>query len=164
MSKPRDSGSETMAADGKQLDHNEFVTMTIDDQWFGIPVQNVQDVLGTQNIARIPLAPPEVAGSLNLRGRIVTAIDPRVRLGLPERAADASVMSIVVEHCDDLYSLLIDQVGEVLNLPADRFERNPASLDGRWRDISAGVYRLDDRLMIVMDVERLLDFDKSMVA
>ena len=138
--------------------------MTIDDQWFGIPVQNVQDVLGTQNIARIPLAPPEVAGSLNLRGRIVTAIDPRVRLGLPERAADASVMSIVVEHCDDLYSLLIDQVGEVLNLPADRFERNPASLDGRWRDISAGVYRLDDRLMIVMDVERLLDFDKSMVA
>ena len=154
----------TTAAEGLHSDHQEFVTMTIDNQWFGIPVSSVQDVLGTQNIARIPLAPPDVAGSLNLRGRIVTAIDPRVRLGLPARGEDESVMSIVVEQGGELYSLLIDQVGEVLNLPADRFERNPASLDGQWRDISAGVYRLDDRLLVVMDVDRLLEFDKGVAA
>ena len=152
------------AAEGMQLDHQEFVTMTIDDQWFGIPVSSVQDVLGTQSIARIPLAPPDVAGSLNLRGRIVTAINPRGRLGLPARGKDQSVMSIVVEHGGELYSLLIDQVGEVLNLPADRFEHNPASLDGRWRDISAGVYRLDDRLLVVMDVDRLLEFETGIAA
>lgn len=158
------SNPESAGADGKQPDHAEFVTMIIGDQWFGIPVHSVQDVLGSQEIARVPLAPPDVAGSLNLRGRIVTAIDPRVRLGLPARDMEKSVMSIVVEHGGELYSLLIDQVGEVLNLPADRFERNPASLDARWRDISAGVYRLDDRLLVVMDVDRLLEFDKAIAA
>ena len=158
------AGAASTAAEGMQLDHEEFVTMTIDNQWFGIPVHRVQDVLGTQNIARIPLAPPDVAGSLNLRGRIVTAIDPRVRLGLPARDVDQSAMSIVVEQGGELYSLLIDQVGEVLNLPADRFEQNPASLDDRWREISAGVYRLDDRLLVVMDVDRLLEFDKEVAA
>ena len=159
-----ETGPTAATADGKQHDHEEFVTMTIDNQWFGIPVHSVQDVLGVQNIARIPLAPTDVAGSLNLRGRIVTAIDPRVRLGMPARGEDQSAMSIVVEQGGELYSLLIDQVGEVLNLPADRFEHNPASLDGRWRDISAGVYRLDDRLLVVMDVERLLEFDKNVAA
>ena len=158
------AGAASTAAEGMQLDHEEFVTMTIDNQWFGIPVHRVQDVLGAQNIARIPLAPPDVAGSLNLRGRIVTAIDPRVRLGLPARDEDQSAMSIVVEQGGELYSLLIDQVGEVLNLPADRFEQNPASLDDRWREISAGVYRLDDRLLVVMDVDRLLEFDKEVAA
>ena len=92
------SKPESASGDGKQLDHAEFVTMIIGDQWFGIPVHSVQDVLGSQNIALVPLAPPDVAGSLNLRGRIVTAIDPRVRLDLPARDKDKSVMSIVVEH------------------------------------------------------------------
>ena len=96
--------------------------------------------------------------------RIVTAIDPRVRLGLPARDEDQSAMSIVVERGGELYSLLIDQVGEVLNLPANRFEQNPASLDDRWREISAGVYRLDDRLLVVMDVGRLLEFEKGVAA
>ncbi len=145
---------------GAQGDHAEFVTVMIGDQWFGIPVLTVQDVLGPQQIAPIPLAPPEVAGSLNLRGRIVTAFDPRVRLGLPKRDDIESMMSVVVEHEGELYSLLIDTVGEVLNLPANRFERNPATLDGRWREVSAGVYPLDDRLLVVMDVARLLNSDR----
>ncbi len=149
-------------AECAQSDHREFVTVMINDQWFGIPVSTVRDVLGAQEIARIPLAPAEVAGSLNLRGRIVTAIDPRVRLGLPNR--DASGMGVVVEHDGELYSFLIDSVGEVLNLPADRYERNPATLDSRWREISAGIYRLDDRLLVVMDVARLLNFDAAEAA
>ncbi len=73
-------------------------------------------------------------------------------------------MSVVVEHDGDLYSLLIDSVGEVLNLPADRYERNPATLDSRWRDISAGISRLEDRLVVVLDVARLLDFGVAYAA
>src|SRR5271165_3855095 len=98
-------------------DHDDFVTMFIEGQMFGIPVLMVQDVLGPQKITRIPLAPPEVAGSLNLRGRIVTAIDVRMRLQLPQRAPDAGAgMSVVVDMKGELYSLKVDQVGEVLSL------------------------------------------------
>ncbi len=145
-------------------ERESFVTVVIAGQWFGIPVLTVQDVLGPQHIAPIPLAPPEIAGSLNLRGRIVTAIDPRVRLGLAPRETGARDMSVVVEQGGELYSLLIDSVGEVLSLPADRYERNPATLDSHWREISAGVYRLDDRLLVVMDVARLLGFARSEAA
>lgn len=138
--------------------HQDFVTMTIADQLFGIPVLQVQDVLGHQRITRIPLAPPEVAGSLNLRGRIVTAIDVRLRLGLPARPKDKPVMSIVVDLRGELYSLMVDNVGEVLSLSTDDFERNPATLDPRWREVSTGIYRLNNTLMVVLEVSRLLNF------
>ena len=138
--------------------NEDFVTMTIADQLFGIPVLQVQDVLGPQRITRIPLAPPEVAGSLNLRGRIVTAIDVRKRLGLPERASDKPGMSIVVDHKGELYSLIIDSVGEVLSLSSTDFERQPATMDLRWREVSTGIYRLRDTLLVVLDVSRLLNF------
>ena len=164
MNRSTDSGISDAVAEDNNGEQLEYVTLTIGGQWFGIPVLSVQDVLGPQNIAMIPLAPPEVAGSLNLRGRIVTAIDPRVRLGLPKREENETVMSIVVEHLGELYSLLIDQVGEVLKLPSNRFEHNPASLDPRWREISTGIYRLDDRLVIVIDIERLLNFGTTLAA
>ncbi|WP_207476551.1 chemotaxis protein CheW [Arenibaculum pallidiluteum] len=138
--------------------NDDFVTMTIADQLFGIPVLQVQDVLGNQKITRIPLAPPEVAGSLNLRGRIVTAIDVRLRLGLPARDRDKPVMSIVVDHRGELYSLMVDSVGEVLSLSSDKYERNPATMDPRWRDLSNGIYRLDETLLVVLEVSKLLNF------
>jgi purine-binding chemotaxis protein CheW len=137
---------------------DDFVTATIADQLFGIPVLQVQDVLGPQRITRIPLAPPEVAGSLNLRGRIVTAIDVRLRLGLERRAANKPGMSIVVDHKGELYSLAVDNVGEVLSLSSDDFERHPATLDQRWREVSTGIYRLKSTLLVVLDVSRLLNF------
>lgn len=143
------------------LETDDFVTMTIRGQLFGIPVLQVQDVLGSQKITRIPLAPREVAGSLNLRGRIVTAIDVRLRLGLEPADADAKRMSIVVDHQGELYSLMVDSVGEVLSVPASSHERNPATLDPVWRDVSEGIYRLDGQLMIVLDVSRLLDLARS---
>jgi purine-binding chemotaxis protein CheW len=146
-------------------DHEDFVTMFIEGQMFGIPVLVVQDVLGPQKITRIPLAPPEVAGSLNLRGRIVTAIDVRMRLQLPKRAPDAGAgMSVVVDMRGELYSLRVDQVGEVLSLPAAKFERNPPTLDPLWREFSTGIYRLEEKLLVILDVPRLLDFTKSEVA
>ncbi|MFZ4762053.1 MAG: chemotaxis protein CheW [Alphaproteobacteria bacterium] len=136
----------------------ECVTMTIAGQLFGVPVLQVQDVLGEQRITRIPLAPREIAGSLNLRGRIVTAVDVRARLNLPTREKAAKVMSIVVEHKGELYSLMVDSVGEVLKLSPDSFEQNPATLDSTWREISAGIFRLKGQLLVVLDVAKLLNF------
>ena len=147
-------------ADAKVVteEHREFVSITVANQLFGIPVLQVQDVLSPQRITRIPLAPPEVAGSLNLRGRIVTAIDLRTRLRLPPLPQGKSGMSVVVDHGGELYSLMVDSVGEVLSLPAEIAERNPATLDPVWRDVSEGIYRLDKTLLIVLDVARVLDF------
>jgi purine-binding chemotaxis protein CheW len=139
-------------------DRREFVSITVAGQLFGIPVLQVQDVLGPQRITRIPLAPPEVAGSLNLRGRIVTAIDLRTRLRLPPLPEGQCGMSVVVDHGGELYSVMVDQVGEVLSLGAETAERNPATLDPVWRDVSGGIHRLDKTLLIVLDVARVLDF------
>ncbi len=150
--------SEPRVKSGGTDDHREFVSITVADQLFGIPVLQVQDVLGPQRITRIPLAPPEVAGSLNLRGRIVTAIDLRTRLRLPPLPEGQSGMSIVVDHGGELYSVIVDQVGEVLSLGGDTAERNPATLDPVWREVSGGIHRLDKTLLIVLDVARVLDF------
>lgn len=137
---------------------SDLVTMTIAGQMFGIPVLQVQDVLSPQRITRIPLAPPEVAGSLNLRGRIVTVIDLRSCLGLPPLTdSSKSRMSIVVDHQGELYSLLVDQIGEVLSLSNSDFERNPPTLEKRWREIALGIYRLNQNLLVVLDVARLLN-------
>ena len=144
-------------------DSSEFVTVTIAEQMFGIPVLVVQDILAPQKITKIPLAPPEVAGALNLRGRIVTAIDVRRRLGLPERQDDGECMSVVVEHGGELYSLIVDSVGEVLAMSEDTFESNPPTLDPIWREVSGGIYRLNGELMIVLEVDNLLSL-KSMAA
>lgn len=142
---------------GPVSESEDFVTLTIADQLFGIPVLQVRDVLGAQRITRVQLAPPEVAGSLNLRGHIVTAIDMRTRLGLPPRPEGSSGMSIVVELKSELYSLLVDRVGEVLTVPSVDFERHPATIDARWRNVSSGVFRLKSSLLIKLDIVRLLD-------
>lgn len=149
---------------GAAADHRDFVSVTIANQMFGIPVLQVQDVLGSQRITRVPLAPPEVAGSLNLRGRIVTAIDVRVRLRLPPRSEGKQAMSVVVDHGGELYSLLVDSVGEVLSLKLSDAERNPATLDPIWREVSTGIYRLDGNLLLVLDVAKVLDFSTRAAA
>ena len=137
---------------------DQYVTMTVADQLFGIPVMGVHDVLTVRKTTPVPLAPPEVAGALNLRGRIVTVIDVRTRLGLPPRDSEEDAMCVVVEHNGEPYSLMIDAVGEVMNLPEDSFERNPPTLDSRWRAVSSGICKLDGQLLVVLDVERLMDF------
>ncbi len=164
MSSPKEDGAvERSALTDAFADTEDFVTFIIADQLFGIPVLKVQDVLSSHNITRIPLAPPEIAGSLNLRGRIVTAMDVRLRLGLPPRDHKVS-MSIVAEHEGELYSLMVDSVGEVLALKGSAWERNPPTLDPKFRDYSLGIYRLDDQLLVVLDVNRLLDYDRVQAA
>ena len=162
MSNTSNRGAET--AGGPINDNAEYVTFVIDGQLFGIPVLGVQDVLSAHKITCIPLAPPEIAGSLNLRGRIVTAFDVRRRLGLAPWQDNGETMSIVVEHDNELYSLLVDSVGEVLTLAAKDYEKNPPTLAPRIREYSTGIYRLDDQLLVVLDVDSLLDYGRAKAA
>lgn len=135
----------------------DLLTIVIAGQRFGIPILQVQDVLGEQKVTKIPLAPPEVSGSLNLRGRIVTAINVRKRLDL-DKDADTphASMSVVVEHEEELYSLVIDEIGDVMRLKNKDFKPTPGTLDPTWRDISSGVYQLDGELLVVLDVPKFL--------
>ena len=146
------------------VDAKEFATMSIAGQLFGIPVLQVQDVLGPQQIARIPMAPPCVAGVLNLRGRIVTAIDVRRRLGMPKSETPGTEMSIVVEYNGELYSLLVDEVGEVMVCRTDSIGPNPPTLDPVWQEISKGIVQLEDRLLVILHVQRLFDLAHAAAA
>lgn len=145
-------------------EENIYVTLMLGDQLCGIPVLCVRDVLAEQTITRIPLAPPEVAGSLNLRGRIVTAIDLRRRLRLPPAPTGMPRMSVVTEQGNELYALLIDQVAEVITLRSSDMERNPPTLPAVWAENGSGIYRLKDRLLVVLDVARLLTLTPEKVA
>ena len=135
----------------------EFVTVWIADQLFGMPIARVHDVFMVDRLTRVPLAPPEIAGILNLRGRVVTTIDMRRRLDLPAREEGRGNMAVGIEHRGESYGLLIDSVGEVLKIPAASRDPNPVNLDPRWARVAAGVVQLDSRLMVVLDVDRVLE-------
>jgi purine-binding chemotaxis protein CheW len=135
----------------------EYVTATVGDQLFGLPILRVQDVFQPDRLTRVPLAPPEVAGLLNLRGRIVTAIDMRARLALDAATTGGPRMAIVVERKGESCGLLIDVIGEVLKLPSSSREDNPVNLDPKLAHVSAGVHRLEGKLLIILDVDRVLE-------
>jgi len=135
----------------------EFVTVWIGGQLFGLPIGRVHDVFMVDRLTRVPLAPREIAGILNLRGRVVTTIDMRGRLDLPPREAARNNMAVGIEHRGESYGLLIDSVGEVLKIAAANREPNPVNLDPRWSQVADGVVQLDGRLMVVLDVDRVLE-------
>ena len=139
----------------------DYVTFKVEGQLFGIPVLRVQDILKPDRIAPVPLAPREVKGSINLRGRIVTVIDVRIRLGLEPRDDIDESMGVTVEQDNDLYTLLVDKIGDVIGLSRDCYEKNPGTLDPLWREFSNGVFRLDEELMVVLDIDRLLDLNSK---
>lgn len=133
-----------------------FVTMTVHGQLCGISVLTVRDIIQTPAMTRIPLAPPEIAGSLNLRGRIVTAIDLRRRLDLPKRDDGEAGMSVVVERQGELYSLVVDSVREVITIDNQLLDPNPPTLATTWCTFSDGIFRLKAELLVVLDTDRLL--------
>jgi purine-binding chemotaxis protein CheW len=137
----------------------EYVTASIGCQLFGLPISRVQDVFMPDRLTRVPIAPPEVAGLINLRGRIITAIDMRRRLGLAPQPAQAPRMAIGIEWKGESYALLIDAIGEVLKLPASGREDNPVNLDACLARVSAGVHRLESELLVILDVDRVLDIN-----
>jgi len=135
----------------------EYVTAVIGGQLFGLPIARVQDVFMPQRLTRVPLSSAEIAGVLNLRGRIVTVIDMRARLGLPKNDDGKPSMAIGVDLRGESYGLLIDQIGEVLKLHDNGREENPVNLDPRMAKLASGVHRLDGQLMVVLDVDRVLE-------
>jgi purine-binding chemotaxis protein CheW len=153
-----------MTATGKDNGLNEYVTAVVAGQRFGLPIRRVQDVFVPDRLTRVPLAPPEVAGLLNSRGRIVTLIDVRRRLDLGEDGREAQPMAIGVECRGESYGLLVDSVGEVLKLDDGTYELNPVNLAPRLAEVSAGIHRLEDQLLLLIDVDRLLGLSEKAAA
>ena len=153
-----------MISANDNADLTEYVTFTMAGQLFGLPIARVQEVFRPARITRVPLAGGEIAGVLNLRGRIVTAIEMRSRLDLPPREANETPMAIGIDSKGESFGLLVDALGEVLKLSDDEREPNPVNLDRRLARVSAGVHRLDDQLLLVLDVERVLDLGAEAAA
>jgi purine-binding chemotaxis protein CheW len=143
---------------------SDYVTFTTAEQLFGLPIERVQDVFKPARITRVPLAGPDIAGVLNLRGRIVTAIELRSRLGLGARDPGRLAMAIGIELRGESFGLLVDTVGEVLKLSDSEREPNPINLDRNLGRVSAGVYRLDGQLLVVLDIDRVLDLGAEAAA
>jgi purine-binding chemotaxis protein CheW len=141
-----------------------LVSIRIGGQAFGVPVLCVQDVIAQTTINRVPLAPPGVAGALNLRGRVVTAIDMRQRLRMEPRRPEGGWISVIVERNGELYALLVDDVGDVLWLPQSQHEAPPATLSNDWRSLCSGLYRLDDELLLVLNIEEVLMLERPAAA
>lgn len=135
----------------------QFSTFFVADLFFGVDVLRVQEVLRFQHMTRVPQAPEVIEGLINLRGQIVTAIDMRRRLRLPSRAGDQTPMNMVVRTEDGAVSLLVDEIGDVLDVEAATYERPPENLDPAARKLIRGVYKLKDRLLLVLDAERTVD-------
>jgi purine-binding chemotaxis protein CheW len=154
----------TMTSETFNAHVTEYVTVLIGEQLFGLPISRVQDVFMPDRLTRVPLSSPEIAGVLNLRGRIVTAIDMRRRLGMAPRTDGRPSMAVGIELKGESYGLLIDSVGEVLKLADNTREPNPVNLDLHLARVSAGVHRLEGQLMVILDVERVLETGSDALA
>jgi purine-binding chemotaxis protein CheW len=132
----------------------QFCTFFLNDQFLGVPVEQVQEVIRFQEMTRVPLVPAVIRGLINLRGQIVMAIDLRRRFGMVERPESELPMNVVVRTDDGPVSFLVDEIGDVLEAEEERFEATPDTLDGPGRELVQGVYKLDQRLMLVLDTER----------
>jgi purine-binding chemotaxis protein CheW len=135
-------------------EERQFSTFFLDGLLFGVEVSKVQEVIRYQEMTRVPLAPPVVQGLINLRGQIVTALDLRRRLNLKDRASDRLPMNVVVRTGDEAVSLLVDEIGDVLEVEEDTFERPPETLQGEARELIRGAYKLKDKLLLVLDTEK----------
>jgi purine-binding chemotaxis protein CheW len=137
---------------------HQYCTFFADGHYFGLDVLQVQEIIRYQEMTRVPLAPPVVRGLINLRGQIVTAIDLRQRLQLRERPADQLPLNVVVQTDNGAVSLLVDEIGDVLEVSEELFERPPETLRGPARELIRGAYKLPDRLLLILDANRTLDF------
>jgi len=137
----------------------QLCTFYVGDGYFGIPVEQVQEVVRPQPITPVPLAPKVVRGLINLRGQILTAIDLRYRLGLGEPGDPAKLMNVVVRTDDSPVSFLVDEIGEVLDVDEDCFENPPETLQGEMRELIGGAYKLDGRLLLALSTERTISIN-----
>jgi purine-binding chemotaxis protein CheW len=137
------------------MDHSsQFCTFYLDKLLFGVELKTVQEVIRSLEVTQVPLAPKVVSGLINLRGQIVTAVDLRRQLELDPRPADMPAMNVVVRSDDGAVSLLVDEIGDVVEVDSTTFERPPETLRGTVREVITGVHKLDDRLLLVLDTEK----------
>lgn len=142
----------------------QFCTFYLDGLLFGIDVQRVQEVIRYQEMTRVPLVPPVIRGLINLRGQIVVAIDLRRRLNAPDRSKDALPMNVVVRTTDGAVSLLVDEIGDVLEVQDDTFEPPPETLQSASRDLVLGVHKLPNHLLLILDTEKAVNGTENDVA
>jgi chemotaxis signal transduction protein len=135
----------------------QFCTFFLDGHFFGVPVQKVQEVIRYQEMTRVPLVSPVIRGLINLRGQIVTAIDLRRRLGMAERPPDHLPMNVVVRTDEGALSLLVDEIGDVIEVKEETFEEPPETLKGLARETILGVHKLPNQLLLVLDTERAVN-------
>jgi len=141
------------------LDENQFCTFYVDDLFLGVEVVKVQEVLRFQDMTHVPRAPSAVTGLINLRGQIVPAIDLRTCLGLPPRGEGERPMNVVIRLEEGCCSLLVDEIGDVVEVDSDHFEAPPQNLHAAARGLIRGVYKLDGSLLLILDTEAALALD-----
>ena len=153
----------TSRSRGGEVAERQFCTFYVEGLCFGIGVREVQEVIRYQEMTRVPLAASVVRGLINLRGQIVTAIDLRRRLELPDRtaASESLPMNLVVRTDDGVVSLLVDEIGEVVEVDEDSFERPPPTLSGVARELVRGVYKREGSLLLVLDTARAVSVSRS---
>ena len=132
----------------------QFCTFYLGDLFFGVEVENVQEVFKYQEMTRVPLAPSVVRGLINLRGQIITAIDLRGRLGMDELPDGQMPMNVVVRTEEGVASLLVDEIADVLEVSEDNFERPPDTIDEITKELVLGVYKLENKLLLILDTEK----------
>lgn len=138
-------------------DQTQYCTFHLGDLFLGVEVTRVQEVIRHQPTTPVPLASPVIGGLMNLRGEIVTTIDLRRRLGLGDRPAEHDPMNVVIRADEGVVSLLVDEIGDVIEVVDDDFEPPPSTLPPSTRDVIVGVYKLDGRLLLILDCDRVLD-------
>jgi purine-binding chemotaxis protein CheW len=138
-------------------DESQYCTFYLDGHYFGLDVLKVQEIIRYQEMTRVPLAPPVVRGLINLRGQIVTAIDLRRRLQMHERRDDVLPVNVVVQTDEGAISLLVDEIGDVLPVSQKEFEPPPETLKGAARELIRGAYKLQDRLLLILDIENTVN-------
>ena len=141
----------------------EFCTFFVEGQLLGTPVSNVQEVMPHRATTPVPLAPEVVKGLLNLRGELVTAVDLRLRIGLHEAPIGRLAMNVVVRTADGPVSLVVDEIADVVEVNDSMYESVPETVQGPTRDLVQGVYKLPGRLLLALDIERVVDFSLSPV-
>ena len=142
-------------------ENKQFCTFYLKGLFFGIEVLRVQEVIRYQQMTQVPLAPRMIEGLINLRGQIVTAVDLRRRLELPPRAEGELPMNVVVRTDDGAVSLLVDEIGDVLEVQDHIYERPPETLSGVARELIQGVYKLKDRLLLILDTDKTVSVSSS---
>jgi purine-binding chemotaxis protein CheW len=140
-------------------DARQYATFLLDGLLFGVDVLQVQEVIRYQQMTRVPRAPTVVEGLINLRGQIVTAIDMRKRLGFPPRLPDQRPMNVVVQNSEGVVSLLVDGIGDVVEVEPAQFEAVPETVSPRVREVVAGVFKLKDGLMLVLEPAKAVNAD-----